>query len=433
MDKTEPPKELLIQSKNVDEAKGLDASSGNSFRSTIVEKFKKSRGYNLDKSFFAFVSGAYNLMISTGTLLAGIGPFMITFAKYSVFSLSPVYVNEYTISAALLLAQSVLETLISVPMSYYSTFYVEERHGFNKTTKLTFWSDILKSFLISNIIQIPVFLCIIRLVHWGGNLFYLYVWIFILAFSVVMISVYPNYIMPLFNEYTPLKESPLKQKINALAKQLNYPLKKIYEVDGSKRSSHSNAYLYGFFKDKRIVLFDTLFKKNDASKDSDEALDLTCTDEEVVAILAHELGHWNYSHTLKGFFIQQAVFLSLMRLFSEFVHNDALYHSFGYVKLESTGKYPVIVGLTLFFMLLSPLNNLIGLLANSLSRKFEYEADAFAVSLGKTQDLKTGLLKITISNLSSFEVDPWYHMFTHSHPTLVQRLSAMTKAEKKLK
>ena len=460
--KKDPPSELLQQARALDAAnssredkqKDTKESRGNdtppvTFWGTVVQKFAKSQQYNLDKNLFSFISDGYNSMISFSCFLAGFTPYVWSFCRTLTSStLSPMLIgssteNEFLISTAFSLILSLWDTLIRLPIAYYNTFFLEERHGFNKTTQWTFWTDAVKGFFIGNIISIPLNLAIVKLVRWGGSLFYFYVWLLMVAFSMLMLTIYPNFIMPLFNKYTPLEDSSLKAKINNLAESLKFPLTRIYEVDGSRRSSHSNAFLYGFFWDKRIVLYDTLFKKpekssaeseeeesSEATRKEEEELDLTCTDEEVVGILAHELGHWKLSHTFQGFLLQHVISLVTLRMFSEFVNNVDLYRDFGFVPLEG-GDLPVIVGLSLFFQLMSPLGDVLGLAMNSLTRKFEYEADAFAVSLGKVNDLKTGLFKISISNLSSFDVDWLYHMFSHSHPTLLQRLQRMGEEEEK--
>jgi STE24 endopeptidase len=275
-----------------------------------------------------------------------------------------------------------------------------------------------------------------------------------------MVQIYPNFIMPLFNTFTPLEEGELRSAIEALARQLEYPLKALYEMDGSRRSSHSNAFLFGFGANRRIVLFDTLLR-------NDKEPQLACTRDEVVAIIGHELGHWQLSHTIKGFLVQNVIYLAGLYCAGFFLQDQDMYRSFGFTEA------PVLIGLSLFGHVVSPLGALLGLCLNSLTRKFEFEADAFAVDLGKASALKAGLVKISISNLASFDLDPvsrsvpvavegwgervearlaqlssgsaaprrsshlilfflvlcWvrkiYSMFHHSHPSLVERLQAM--------
>lgn len=390
-----------------------------SFAAQLTEKFSSSKAYNLDKSTFSIWSSLYSWTTSCAALLGGLQPlFWTSSAAFS--SWAGLGTSELAVSACFLVLNSLVDAVVSLPVSLYSTFVLEEKHGFNKTTMRLFWTDKLKGLMISNLISVPLMLAVTKVVRWGGEYFYLYVWVLLFVFSLAMLTIYPNFIMPLFNEYKPLEEGELRTEINKLAASIDYPLKKLYEVDGSKRSSHSNAYLYGFWKDKRIVLFDTLMKN-----EKEPALE--CTTPEIVGILGHELGHWKMSHTLQNFVLQMVLSLVTLKGFSHFVHSPQMYASFG------LSSQPVVIGLTLFFYIISPLGAVLGLALNALTRHFEFQADAFAVKLGKAQELKSGLLKISISNLSSFEVDPLYHMFTHSHPTLLQRLRTIDLERKALK
>jgi len=423
--KPDLPKELLEQAQSVDsktlpvaapkaedmsreEKPESDVKGRKPFTQQLKDKFYNSRSYNLDKNMFSFISGSYGVVMTVGALLGGLQPYFWHHSTQLSMYLG-LGSSEMAVSAVFLFLNSIFDTIVGIPVGLYSTFVLEEKHGFNKMTMKLYWTDKIKGFLISNAMSIPLMLGIVKLVRWGGNHFYLYVWTLLLAFSLVMLTVYPNFIMPLFNKYEPLEDGELRTEINKLADSLNYPLKKLYLVDGSKRSSHSNAYLYGFWKDKRIVLFDTLIK-------NEKEPELECTTKEVVGILGHELGHWKMSHTVQGFVLQNLLSLAALKGFGNFVSSPDMYSSFG---LKSQ---PVVIGLTLFFYIISPIGAVLGLALNSMTRKFEFEADAFAVKLGKSEELKSGLLKISIGNLASFNVDPLYHTFHNSHPTLVQRL-----------
>eukprot|EP00924_Labyrinthula_sp_SR-Ha-C_P008253 maker-scaffold_11-snap-gene-7.7-mRNA-1 protein AED:0.21 eAED:0.21 QI:91/1/1/1/1/1/3/35/488 len=438
--KKNPPDELLQAASEVDDIQESKTKDEVTLSKMVLEKFGKGREYNLEKNLFSMISESISTCISSFSLLLGVMPYFLASAKTtSTFLLANApwlsFIAPSTLSNILFLVfSSILETLISIPFSYYSTFVIEEKHGFNKTTKYIFLTDLIKNFFISNLFSIPIMLTIVYLVKTFGNFFHYFVCGFMMVVSLVMLFIYPNFIMPLFNKFTKLEDEEDKKdlfsKISELAKSLCYPLKKVFVVDGSKRSSHSNAYLFGFWKDKRIVLFDTLFKSAGGENSADDAL--VCSDDEIIGILAHELGHWSMSHTFKGFIIQQLNILGLMKMFSLFVSSNQtlqIYSDFGFV--YSADDFNVLVGLVLFSQLMSPLGTVLTLLMNTLTRKFEFEADAFASGLGKTEELKRGLLKISIANLSAVEVDPLFHAVHHSHPTLLERLKALNAEEKK--
>jgi len=388
-------------------------SKDTSLLGQLKAKFIKSQDYNLDKNGFSFLSMTYSMAMSATMLLSGFQVWLWTQAEnVAVDTLGFDSSNELAISSVFLIGSSLVGILMNIPISLYSTFVIEAKHGFNKMTLGLFISDTLKNFVIESALTIPLMCGIIKLVRWGGETFWFYVWVLMVCFSLLMITIYPNFIMPLFNEYKPLPDGELKSEIHSLAKRFEFPLTKLFEVDGSKRSSHSNAYLYGFFKDKRIVLYDTLIRNPDEPA-------LECTTGEILSILAHELAHWKYSHVVKGFVFQNLMFLVGLKSYGYFMNDADMYASFGF------SDRPVVIGLNLFSYVLAPVGAVLGLVMNSMTRKFEYEADSFAAEHGKADGLRSGLCKISISNLASFDVDPLYHMFHHSHPTLIQRLTAI--------
>ncbi|RYR23904.1 hypothetical protein Ahy_B02g057392 isoform D [Arachis hypogaea] len=256
--------------------------------------------------------------------------------------------------------------ITDLPFSLYSTFVIEARHGFNKQTIWLFFRDMIKGMLIAIVIGPPIVAAIIVIVQKGSPYLAIYLWGFMLVLSLVMMTIYPVLIAPLFNKFTPLPDGTLREKIEKLAASLKFPLKKLFVVDGSTRSSHSNAYMYGFFKNKRIVLYDTLIQQ--------------CkNDDEVVAVIAHELGHWKLNHTVYSFVAVQ---------------------------------HTVI-----------PIQHLVSFGLNLVSRSFEFQADAFAKKLGYAAELRAGLVKLQEENLSAMNTDPWYSAYHYSHPPLVERES----------
>jgi len=234
------------------------------------------------------------------------------------------------------------------------------------------------------------------------------------VFSVFMMTIVPVFIMPLFNKYEPLEEGNLKKEIYALAEKLNYPLKNLFVMDGSKRSSHSNAFMFGFGKNKRIVLFDTLLTQ--------------VYNDEILAILGHELGHWKLGHTLSNFAITQVYFGAAFYFFSLCYTSEELFAAFGFN--DSTRPTPSIIALLLFFQTLwAPVDKILSFLLTMFSRSNEFGADRFSHELGYSAQLQSGLVKIHLENLGAMCPDPWYSMYHYSHPPLVERLSAMMKMD----
>lgn len=378
-------------------------------------KFDKSRAYGLDKSTFGFISGAYSQVEATSLLLLGYLPFMWTLSGRALAALGLDVDNEIYCSLMLLLLTSLRDTIVGLPFGLYSTFVVEARHGFNKQTLGVFFMDKAKGLLLLVAIGFPVTAALIYVIRWGGELFYLYVWAFLLVFSMVMVTIYPVLIMPLFNTFTPLEEGELRTRIEALASKLKFPLTKLFVVDGSKRSSHSNAYFFGLFKSKRIVLFDTLLEQ--------------ATHDEIVAILGHELGHWQLWHTMQGFLIQQVYTFCLFYVFGRCMNDLDLFASFGFAP---SAQQPVIIGFLLFSQTIwAPVDHLLSFLVTLNTRRNEFQADAFAVDLGHAQPLKSGLTKLAIENLSNMNPDHLYSAYHYSHPPLVERLNAITARSKK--
>lgn len=298
------------------------------------------------------------------------------------------------------------QALLELPPSIYHTFVLEEKFGFNKQTPKLFVTDFLKGQMLSFVLVPPILAGFLKIIESTGNQFFFYLWAFAAGIQVFMISVYPVVILPLFNKLSPLEEGKLKTDTEELAKKLKFPLHELNVIDGSKRSSHSNAYFFGLPWKKHIVIFDTLIEKSQP--------------EEVVAVLGHELGHWSLGHTTKLFGISQAHILYIFALFSAFIDNASLYADFGFGTIR-----PIIVGFLLFSDAFAPMDMIMKLFMNVLSRKFEYEADAFALNLGYSGELARSLIKLQVSNLSTMEADWMYSTYHYSHPILTERLKAI--------
>jgi STE24 endopeptidase len=306
----------------------------------------------------------------------------------------------------LLLAKSV----IGLPFSIYSTFVIEERFGFNKTTPKTFILDMLKGLLLGAAIGLPLLAGILAFFMFTGDLGWLYAWVSITVFTLAMQYLAPMYIMPLFNTFTPLEEGELRTEIEAYTEKVNFPLQGLFVIDGSKRSSKSNAFFTGFGKNKRIALFDTLIEKHTVS--------------ELVAVLAHEIGHYKKKHILKGMVVSVGHSLILFFLLSLFLKEKALFDAF-YMEQMS-----VYAGLIFFGMLYAPIEMILSIARQWTSRKHEYEADAFAAETTKApNEMISALKKLSKDNLSNLTPHPVYVFINYSHPPVLQRIDAIKQLE----
>ena len=372
------------------------------------EEFTKARLYSQDKLHFANVSLAVNLAVTIYCLASAFYQVLWSLAA----ELNPFKGSSIATSLVMLVLQTLITLAISVPLSAYSTFWLEQKHGFNQTSLGTFIGDVVKGFGLEIVGFGLVFSGLIYIVQSTSERFYIYMWLFSCAVLLFFMLVYPAVIQPLFNKVVPLQEGELKEKINELAKSLSFPLSRIYLIDGSKRSSHSNAYFYGFLKNKHIVIFDTLLKQ--------------CSTDEIVAILAHELGHWHYSHTLKLLVLSFVHLFVLFWGFGKFCQSKNVLADFGF---GGASEKPVYVSIQLFMMLIGPLEGLIGFVFNGISRIFEYQADSFALRHGKGPLLKDALVKLLVENKSNMNSDWLYSTLNYSHPTVAERIQRLRKSE----
>uniref|UniRef100_A0A7R9X169 CAAX prenyl protease n=1 Tax=Craspedostauros australis TaxID=1486917 RepID=A0A7R9X169_9STRA len=385
----------------------------------LQAKFKNSQTYGLDKVNFGMIASAYDAFESIVFLIIGFLPFVWDKSVeigQSFFGLTQE--NEIKITLIFLLLVTIVGTITSLPFELYSTFQIERKHGFNKQTYGLFFTDKIKSLILTFAIGGPFIALLLRIIQSGGQYFYLYVWAFMFVFSVFMMTIVPVFIMPLFNKYEPLAEGDLKTRIYQLADRLEYPLKKLFVMDGSKRSAHSNAFMFGFGSNKRIVLFDTLLEQ--------------VSDDEVLAILGHELGHWKLGHTLTNFAVTQFYFGAAFYFFSLCYTNRELYAAFGFD--DESQPVPTVIALMLFFQTIwAPIDKILSFVLTVFSRHCEFAADKFSVDLDMSKELQSGLCKIHLENLGAMCPDPWYSSYHYSHPPLVERLSAMMKFDDKRK
>ncbi|MBD8388817.1 M48 family metallopeptidase [Dysgonomonas sp. BGC7] len=315
--------------------------------------------------------------------------------------------NEILLTLAFFGVIYILNDLVTLPLDYYSTFVVEERFGFNKSTKKIFWLDQLKGLLLTIVLGGAILALITWLYQSLGEYAWLYAWGTITAFSLFMTLFYSNIIVPLFNKQTPLEQDDLRDAIESFANKAGFAINNIYVMDASKRSTKANAYFTGFGAKKRIVLFDTLI--NDLSTD------------EIVAVLAHEVGHYKKKHTLQGMTISIFYTGVVLFLLSLLLYNHDIAMALG-------GKETSFhLGLIAFSVLFTPVSLFLGVFSSMLSRKNEYQADAYAASFGLAAPLISGLKKLSVKSLSNLNPDPLFVFFHYSHPTLLQRIEALKK------
>lgn len=410
-----------VEAKRAKEAKGKEEDLYNQFDS----KFTKAQLYGFDKLSFGIVQSTYAVLEASLLTLSGYLPYMwsLSFALYSFLSsrLPPRFVpaadsglEEISVSVVFFLATSLVTEVTSLPWELYGKFRVEEKHGFNKMTLGLFFGDKVKSLLLLFALGSPILALVLVFLKYTGPHFYVYTWALTFCLCLLANTVYPEYIMPLFNKFVPLPEGPLRAKIFALAKAQSFPLTKLFEMDGSKRTSHSNAFLFGFGKNKRIVIYDTLLKQ--------------VSDDEIVAVLGHELGHWAKWHTFTNFVVVQVYMAVLFTSFAAATTSNVVPAAFGF----TSPTVPTFISLTLFLTALWPaVEKVVSFLLTLNSRRAEFEADRYSVDLGMGAALGRALANIHLENLGTMCPDWAYSTYTYSHPPLVERLQAIDDWDEK--
>lgn len=333
------------------------------------------------------------------------------------------FTGEISHSILFVISFILVNQALGLPSRIYHTFVLEEKFGFNKQTPRLFITDMIKTNVLTFVLAPPLLSGFLKIIQKTGDRFFFYLWAFAAAVQLFMMTVYPTVILPLFNKLSPLEDGELKTKVEELASSLKFPLSELFVIDGSKRSAHSNAYFYGLPWKKHIVIYDTLLEKSET--------------EEIVAVLGHELGHWKLGHLTSLMSISQVCIALLpnqcystdilqvhifyiFTLFSVFINNNSLYSAYGFHK-----EHPIIIGFILFSGALSPMDTVVKYLMNVVTRKFEFQADAFAKQLGYASELSRSLLKLHIQNLSTMDADWLYASYHFSHPHLSERLKAI--------
>ena len=364
------------------------------------EKYAKQQEYQLVNSRFGLISGGVSSAIMLIILLFGLlGRFDNFLREYtSHFLALPL------IFFAILI---IINEIISLPFNWYETFTIEERFGFNKSTRKLFFIDLLKGIFLNFLIGGLILAAILLIYNYTKDFFWLLSWIVVTIFSLIVTFFYSEWIAPLFNKQKPLEEGELREAIESFAKKAGFSLTNIFVMDGSKRSTKANAYFTGFGKKKRIVLFDTLM--NDLNT------------EEIVAVLAHEIGHYKKKHIIYSMLLSILTTGAIFYILSLFLENTQLAEALG----GKTASFHL--GIIGFSFLFTPISEILGLIVNHISRKNEYESDSYAAQFGLGEALISALKKISIQSLSNLKPHPLAVFWYYSHPTLLQRIEGLRK------
>lgn len=367
-----------------------------------TENYLKQQEYSKISERFSLISASVSFII---TLV------FIVFYGFNVLNqwLFPFFSNPLFLGLVFFAMLIVLSDIIELPFEWYETFVIEEKFGFNKTTPLTFFTDKLKGYLLSSIIGAFFYILIFKLNEQFPSVFWLYVWGAIGIFLIIISLFYSHIIVPFFNKQKPLAEGELRNAIFDFANKVGFKVSDIYEIDGSKRSTRANAYFTGFGRYKRIVLFDTLIKE--------------LSTEEIVAVLAHEIGHNKHKHTLVGLVATLMQIGFMLWLLSIFINKQELSGALG------SETHFFHLGLIAFALLYSPITMVTGVFMNYISRLNEYQADAFAAENYNPEHLISALKKLASHNLSNLTPHPVYVFVNYSHPDLLQRIKKINKHE----
>ncbi len=364
-----------------------------------AESYRRSQDYLRDTTRLGLISDSFNTVLILALILAGGFNFIDALARSLGFN---------TIVTGLIFAGilGLFLKLINLPFSIYDTFVIEEKYGFNKTTPKIFVLDLIKALILIAILGGSAFAIVLWFFQEVGEPAWIYCWITLTVLQVAIMFIAPYVILPLFNKYTPLEEGELKSRIEEYAESQNFKIKGVYKMDGSKRSSKSNAFFTGFGKSKRIVLFDTLIEKH--------------TVDELVTVIAHEMGHYKKKHVPLAM-ARSIVKTGLMFfLLSLFIDNPGLFDAFG---MEHMSIY---AGFIFFGFLFTPVNMALSLFETALSRKHEYESDNYAVqTTGQPEVLINALKKLSVDNLGNLTPHPLKVTVSYSHPPVLDRIQAI--------
>ena len=364
------------------------------------EKYEKARKYSIEKGKISFISSTFSLIL---VLL------LLWFEGYGFIDsfISTKYDGLFIQSGLFFLVLMILNDLIKLPFEYYFTFIIEEKYGFNKTTIRTFLTDKIKKYILAILIGGGILAGTIYLFSYVNNSFWLWLWTGMSIFLILTNMFYAELIVPIFNKLKPLNNGSLKNKIEAYSKKVGYSLSKIYVIDGSKRSSKANAFFSGLGSRKTIALYDTLIEKH--------------SEDELVAVLAHEVGHYKKKHILTSLILSILQLGLMCFLFELCLNEENISRALG------SDKVVFHLGLVGFGILYSPIGTIVGIFMNILSRKNEFEADEYAKKTFEGSSLELALKKLSVDNLTNLYPHPLYVFIHYSHPPLLKRLEALSK------
>jgi len=379
------------------------------FRAMVDEPtYRRSVDYTLAKNRFGDVVTLFDAMLLIGLLFSGVLPW--AFGNFTA-----VFGTSVLAMAGFLFAIGIALSIVSLPFAWYAQFKLEDRFGFNTTTVKTLVLDRLKGFLLAVLLGFPLLALVLKLIEWTGPNWWIWAAAVVIVFQLLLLLIAPAVIMPLFNKFTPLPEGLLRDRLLAVAQRTDFPTRSIEVMDGSKRSHHSNAFFTGFGRFRKIVLFDTLVAQ--------------LAEPELESVLAHEIGHYKKRHVVKllgvsiiGVFVGSAVV-------GWWARQEWFNRAFGFDYHAGFAAANIVPAMLLFALLAGTISFWFSPLVHMWSRRFEYEADAFAsATMGESQPLVEALRKLTEKNLSNLTPHPLYSGFYYSHPTLLERQRALRGA-----
>lgn len=362
------------------------------------EKYKKAKNYKIESSRVSLISSSISIIVTTLILFFGV------YGSVSDY-LASISDLIFVQSGLFLFCFYILNLILSIPISFYSTFVLEDKYGFNKTTKKLFFIDLIKGFFMTILIGGVLLFFAVSLYELFNNGFWVWLWIGLSLFLIFVNTFYASLIVPIFNKLTPLEKGSLKSKIENYSRKIGYSLNNIFIIDGSKRSTKANAFFSGLGPKKTIALFDTLVDNH--------------SEEELVAVLAHEVGHYKKKHIFKGLFLSILQIGIMCYLLEICISQNEISLALG------AQNQTFHLGLVGFSLLYSPIGMITGILMNILSRKNEFEADDYARSTYDGEHLSIALKKLSVNNLSNLYPHPWYVFVHYSHPPLIKRLEAL--------
>lgn len=366
------------------------------------DEYRRSQQYRADNQKLSFIASTVGLLV------------VLVFLFLDGFALVDEWAREISshrlviplvFFGILMLAWD----LINLPFALYDTFVIEERYGFNKTTPSTFIADKLKGYLLTAVLGGGLLVGVVWFYHQTGSMFWLFAWMLVTLFTVFLTMFYTHWILPLFNKLTPLEEGTLKREIYDHCRRVGFSLRDVFVMDGSRRSTKANAFFSGLGRQKRIVLFDTLINE--------------LSIKQILAVLTHEMGHYRKRHTLVNLLLSVVQTGITLYILSLFVNNPVLSRALG------VSEPSFHIALIAFSLLYSPISTVLGIGMNYLSRRHEYQADAFARRHGLSDALIDALKKLSVKNLSNLKPHPLYVKVHHSHPTLLQRMEHLQNTD----